>query len=85
VWDIRDKTVLITGGSSGIGRATANALAERGAHVVIAARDLDRSQAVASEITGATGNVVHAMALDLTSIDSIREFSARFLEARGRP
>jgi NAD(P)-dependent dehydrogenase (short-subunit alcohol dehydrogenase family) len=80
VWDIRDKVILITGGSSGIGRATAGALAQLGARVVIAARDLERSGAVANEITQATGHKVHAMSLDLTSIESIRAFSAGFLE-----
>ena len=84
MWNIHDKTVLITGGSSGIGRATANALAKLGAHVVIAARDLERSRAVASELTEATSNEVHAMELDLTSSDSIRAFSARFLEEQPR-
>ncbi len=64
--------------------ATANALAKLGAHVVIAARDLERSRAVASEITEATSNEVHAMALDLTSTDSIRAFSSRFLEEQPR-
>jgi NAD(P)-dependent dehydrogenase (short-subunit alcohol dehydrogenase family) len=80
VWNIRDKTVLITGGSSGIGRATAGALARLGARVVIAARDLERSRAVASEITRAAGNEARAMCLDLTSMESIRAFSAQFLE-----
>jgi NAD(P)-dependent dehydrogenase (short-subunit alcohol dehydrogenase family) len=80
VWNIRDKTVLITGGSSGIGRATATSLAKLGARVVIAARDLERSRAVVSEIVQATGGEAHSMALDLTSTASIRDFSARFLE-----
>jgi NAD(P)-dependent dehydrogenase (short-subunit alcohol dehydrogenase family) len=84
VWNIRDKTVLITGGSSGIGRATANALSKLGAKVAIAARNLDRTQEVAGEITQATGNEVHPVALDLTSIESVRDFSARFLEGHPR-
>jgi NAD(P)-dependent dehydrogenase (short-subunit alcohol dehydrogenase family) len=84
VWNIRDKTVLITGGSSGIGQATAGALARLDAHVVIAARDLERSRAVAKEISAATGHEARAMHLDLTSMESIRAFSARFLEEQPR-
>jgi short-subunit dehydrogenase len=47
-----DKTVIITGASAGIGAATAQAFAAAGAHVVLAARDETRLEAVASEIAG---------------------------------
>jgi NAD(P)-dependent dehydrogenase (short-subunit alcohol dehydrogenase family) len=54
-----DQTVaVVTGASSGIGRATATALAERGADVVLAARDPDRLRSVASACDGAAGTTL---------------------------
>lgn len=47
--ELRDKNAIITGASSGIGRATAVEMARRGAHVVLAARRADRLEEVASE------------------------------------
>ncbi len=52
---VRGKTVLITGGSSGIGRATAIRLAQAGAEVLIVARDADRLAGVQQEIQGLGG------------------------------
>ena len=49
---IKDKVVVITGASSGIGEATAVMLAERGAKVVLGARGLDRLEALARRIDG---------------------------------
>src|SRR5580704_5633922 len=57
---IKDKVVVITGASSGIGRATALLLAERGAKVVLGARGLDRLEALAARIADAGGEVVCA-------------------------
>src|SRR5580692_4517993 len=57
---IRDKVVVITGASSGIGEATALLLAERGANVVLGARGSDRLQALAARIAEAGGEAAHA-------------------------
>jgi NADP-dependent 3-hydroxy acid dehydrogenase YdfG len=52
---IEAKVVVITGASSGIGKATALLLAERGARVVLGARGLDRLKTLAERITAAGG------------------------------
>jgi short-subunit dehydrogenase len=54
-----DKTVLVTGASSGIGLAMANSLARRGAHVILTARSTDKLNELAAEIkqTGVNANV----------------------------
>ena len=57
---IENKVVVITGGSSGIGEATALLLAERGAKVVLGARGSDRLQALAARIAGAGGEAAYA-------------------------
>jgi NADP-dependent 3-hydroxy acid dehydrogenase YdfG len=57
---IKDKIVVITGASSGIGEAVAVMLAERGAKVVLGARGLDRLEALARRIAGAGGEVAYA-------------------------
>ena len=57
---IKDKVVVITGASSGIGEATALLLAERNAKVVLGARGLDRLEALAARITDAGGEAACA-------------------------
>ena len=68
------KIAVITGGSSGIGAAAADALANDGYHVVVAARRLDRIAEVA-ERTGGT-----AVELDVTDDASVEAFAARVSE-----
>ncbi len=50
--DYKDKTVLITGGASGIGKAIAEALFARGAHIIIADRQADLARSVATSLGG---------------------------------
>src|SRR6476661_8075577 len=57
---IKDKVVVITGASSGIGEATALLLAERGAKVVLGARRSDRLEALAARIADAGGAAAYA-------------------------
>ena len=56
----KDKVVVITGASSGIGEATALLLAERGAKVVLGARGRDRLEALAARIAASGGEVAYA-------------------------
>ena len=68
---LTNRIALVTGASQGIGRACALELARAGAHVALAARTLDKLEAVAAEITAA-GGTAHAFALDVSSEESIK-------------
>ena len=55
VHDLRGSRVLVTGGTSGLGRAMAEALSDAGAEVAITSRDRDKAERVAASIPGAVG------------------------------
>ena len=65
------RIALVTGASQGIGRAVALELARRGAHVALAARNVEKLAAVEAEIAAA-GGTAKAFALDVASEESIK-------------
>ena len=70
------KTVLVTGGTGGIGRATAEGLAALGARVGIVGRDRARTAAVAAQIAQHTHSQVDGLAADLSSQAEVRRLAA---------
>lgn len=77
---MEDKTILITGANDGIGRATAERLAARGAHLVLACRNEAKGQLVAKAITEKTGNHrIDTLPLDLSNLASVRDAAEEFL------
>ncbi|MBL28384.1 MAG: short-chain dehydrogenase [Rhodospirillaceae bacterium] len=73
---LRDKTALVTGGSKGIGRAVALALAEEGCHLHLAARTQADLDAVKAEIGGRHNVSVTVHAVDLSNGDAVRALAA---------
>ena len=69
--ELKDKVVIITGASSGIGEATARWLAERGAQVVLGARRMDRLEQLAADIREQGGRVAYQQ-LDVTELDQVQ-------------
>ncbi len=78
--DLSGKRAIVTGGASGIGAETARALAQAGAEVTIAARDVEAGGLVARDIVFVTGNQsIQVAQLDLTEEVSLRNFAATWL------
>jgi NAD(P)-dependent dehydrogenase (short-subunit alcohol dehydrogenase family) len=73
--DQTGRTVVVTGGNSGIGLAAVDALARAGARVVLAVRDLRRGEAAAATVRGAKGSL-EVRRLDIADLASVREFAA---------
>jgi NAD(P)-dependent dehydrogenase (short-subunit alcohol dehydrogenase family) len=79
---IRDKVVVVTGGSSGIGEATAKKLAEAGAKVVIVARDVEKLEATKKEIAAAGGRC-YPYSCDLADMNAIDALAKKILADHG--
>jgi NAD(P)-dependent dehydrogenase (short-subunit alcohol dehydrogenase family) len=72
-------TALITGGTSGIGRAVANKLAALGIHVIVVGRDVERGKRTIAEIRAA-GSKADFISSDLRDAESARELARKAIE-----
>ena len=74
------RTVLVTGSSGGIGRATALGLAAMGAHLAITGRDRGRTEDAAREIRAAGSRQVDVFVADLSSLSQVRRLADEVLQ-----
>src|ERR1700712_3738754 len=75
--DLSGRTAIVTGASSGLGAATAEALATAGAHVVLAVRDVAKGARIADSLPGGA----EVRALDLSDLASISAFAQNWTGA----
>ena len=75
--DLKDRTALVTGSTSGIGKATAIALAARGARVLVVGRNEQRARDVVAEIEGGGGSATYRLTTlgDLESADELVDWA----------
>ncbi|PCF97615.1 SDR family oxidoreductase [Vreelandella nigrificans] len=81
--NVKDKVIVITGASSGLGEAAARHLAERGASVVLGARRQERIEALAKELTTA-GHKAMAISVDVTDKTQVKQLVDTAVETFGR-
>jgi NADP-dependent 3-hydroxy acid dehydrogenase YdfG len=81
--NIKEKVVVITGASSGLGEATARLLSAEGARVALGARREQRLRSLASEVT-AKGGIATAMMTDVTKRDQVQKLVDAAVETYGR-
>lgn len=75
----KPKTVIITGASSGIGKATAKAISSAGHNVVLAARSLDKLEKLAKEISSLGGKAL-AVKADVTNREDMKSLASKAIE-----
>jgi 3-oxoacyl-[acyl-carrier protein] reductase len=78
------RVAVVTGGTRGIGRATAQLLAESGATVVVTGRDEARAKAVAADLSEATGAPATGIAFDVADFDAVGAAFKGIVEQHGR-
>lgn len=79
------RVAIVTGASGGLGEETTRALADKGAHVVMAVRDMAKGEKVAAAIREDKSDaVVRVALLDLCSLQSVADFSKKFLTDHDR-
>jgi dehydrogenase/reductase SDR family protein 12 len=82
---LRDRTVVVTGATSGLGQAAALQLAELGARVILVGRNRDKAEDTRREIVAATGNDNIAVALaDLSLLAEVRKLARKLLKDEPR-
>ncbi len=79
---VKNRIVLITGASSGIGRAAAIEIGKAGGSVLLVARTLDKLEQVKREIEG-FGGIAHVHRCDLSDLDDVDRMSAEVLDRHG--
>ena len=79
----RNKVMLVTGATSGIGENTARALVKEGAHVVLAARRVERGQALARELNEAGGSASF-VTCDVTDREAVKRLVQHVMSVNGR-
>lgn len=85
IGDLTDRTFLVTGANSGIGRETSLELARRGARVFLAGRSEERTRAVIDRISAETGSTeLEYLPLDLGDFTSVRACAEEFLRSGER-
>ncbi|MFN3599877.1 MAG: SDR family NAD(P)-dependent oxidoreductase [Dietzia sp.] len=77
------KVALVTGATRGLGKAMAMALAQAGATVIVSSRKSDQCEAVAAEITSATGQTAYPLALHVGDWDAIEPAVDRIVRDHG--
>jgi len=81
---LRNKVAIVTGGASGIGKATVRALSNEGANVIIADVNLTEGRKVANEIRGKTKNIITAVKTDVSNIEDITNMTKVTLSNFGK-
>ena len=82
--DLHERVALVTGASSGIGSAVARALAQRGVHVALAARRVERLQALSEELTRDGRTQALAIACDVRNPDEVQAAVRQTLDRWGQ-
>jgi dehydrogenase/reductase SDR family member 12 len=84
-YDLAGRVMVLTGATSGLGRAAANQLAECGATLVLVGRHADRNEATVTEIIGSSGNEnITQIAADMGDYEQVRSLAGRVLAEHDR-
>ncbi|WP_436962381.1 SDR family oxidoreductase, partial [Staphylococcus shinii] len=81
--NIKDKVILITGASSGIGKATATSLAQQGAKLVLAARNNEKLKEISKELSQDSNEVKYKQT-DVTNVKEVNELAQFAIDNYGR-